>query len=122
MWSRTFAVALLAVLGLGGCEAADGRPKFGSGTAAEVDLSATPATVAADGKSVSRLIAHVYDGSRSVRFETTLGSLSADSAGIRNEAAIVTIKSDETGTALVSVFSDRGRAEATVAFTSTTKG
>ncbi len=104
------AAGLLAVVG---CSDGNiGAPAF-TGSTATITLSVDPSSIPADGTTTSRIIARVVNGSQTVSFATTLGTLSDETKTAVNGEAEVVLTSDTTsGKAIIRATS--GSASATV--------
>lgn len=108
------AAGLLAVVG---CSDGNvGAPAFTSSTPTLM-LSADPTAITADGSSTSRIKARVVNGSQTVSFTTTLGTLSDETETAVNGEAEVVLTSDTTsGKATVRATSGSASANVDVRF------
>lgn len=112
----SLAVAATGALAASGCgEGNIGAPAFTSSTPT-VTLTADPTLLTADGESVSRVKAKVVNGSQTVSFTTTLGTLSDETKTAVNGEAEVTLTSDATGKATVRATSGSASAAVDITF------
>lgn len=108
--SAAFAAGLLAVVGCG--DGNIGAPAF-TGSTPTITLTVDPSAIPADGSSTSRIKARVVNGSQTVSFTTTLGTLSDETKTAVNGEAEVVLTSDTT-TGKATVRATSGSASATV--------